>query len=160
MNPSKKILLFALIPSILVFLSGVLAFEYAYWDFKHLVPWHGGGESFGVAEYNNFQYQIPWRATNYPLHLTMTTNDTVDIYVDGTYITSGSYYELTVEPETSVLILLKSSSPVSGHFTAHFEIPKERLEFERKFERIALGVVYLGFVATILSGALWGWSQR
>jgi len=156
MNPSKKIMLFAVIPSILVLLSGVLALGFTFLKFPRLVPYHGGGEHFGVAEWNNYQFQIPWRATNYRLHLTMTTNDTVDIYVDGRYISSGSYYEFTVEPNIHVSILLKSSSPVSGYFSAHLEIPKEIIEFER----IALGVVYLGFVATILSGTYWVWSQR
>ncbi|MFX0203507.1 MAG: hypothetical protein ACFFCW_45990 [Candidatus Hodarchaeota archaeon] len=152
MNQPKKISLFTLILSALLLLSGVIALGYTYLLFPTLIPSYGGGEPFYLDASNNYSTQFPWSA-NSRLHITIKANDTVDIYTDGGYVFSGTCYELTIEPKEEVMIMLKSSSSVSGRFTAHQEIP-------RKMQVVALGLLFLGLVATALSGTYRVWSKK
>lgn len=152
MNQPKKISLFALILFALLLLSGVIALGYTYLLFPTLVPTYGGGEPFYLDESNNYSTQFPWYA-NTRLHIAIKAKDTVDIYTDGSYVYSGIDYELTIAPKSEVMIMLKSNSPVSGRFTARQEIP-------RQMRVVALGLLFLGLVATTLSGAYRVWSQR
>jgi len=152
MNQPKKISLFGLILSALLLLSGVIALGYTYLLFPTLIPTYGGGEPFYLDESNNYSTQFPWYA-NTRLHIAIKANDTVDIYMDGSYVYSGTYYELTIEPKAEVMIMLKSSSSVSGRFTARQEIPWE-------MRVVAFGLFFLGLVATTLFGAYRVLSQR
>ena len=142
MNPSQKRNLLPLIFSLLLTLSGVLALGFTYFLFPTLVPGYGGGEPFYLDERNEFSTFFPWYA-NSRLHLTITANDTADIYIDDSYVYSGSYYELTIEPKAQVGIMLKSNSPVAGRFTARQEIPRE-------MQIATLGLFFLGLVLTVL----------
>ncbi len=152
MKPSKKISIFSLILSALLLLSGVIALGYTYLLFPTLIPSYGGGEPFYLDVSNNYSTQFPWSA-NSRLHITIKANDTVDIYTDGSYVYSGTYYELTIEPKVDTMIMLKSSSSVSGRFIARQEIP-------RKMQVVTLGLLFLGLVATTLTGVYRVWSQR
>ncbi|MFQ6125376.1 MAG: hypothetical protein ACE5R6_12345 [Candidatus Heimdallarchaeota archaeon] len=152
MKPLKKISLFVLILSVLLLLSGVIALGYTYLLFPTLIPSYVGGEPFYLDASNNYSTQFPWSA-NSRLHITIKANDTVDVYTDGSYVYSGTYYELTIEPNVVVMIMLKSSSSVSGRFTARQEIP-------RKMQVVAFGLLFLGLVATTLSVAFHVWLQR
>lgn len=152
MNQPKKISLFALILSAFLLLSGVIALGYTYLLFPTLIPSYGGGEPFYLDARNNYSAQFPWSA-NSRLHITIKANNTVDIYMDGSYVYSGTYYELTIEPKAEVMIMLKSNSSVSGRFTARQEIPWE-------MRVVAFGLLFLGLVAITLSGAYRVWSQR
>lgn len=93
--------------------------------FPRLVPFHGGGEGFTLSEANDFTFQIPWSAYS-RLHLTLQANDTVELYIDGSYVCDCSHYEFVIERGDEALILLKSNSPVKGMFTARQEIPLEQ----------------------------------
>jgi hypothetical protein len=90
-----------------------------------LVPFHGSGERVTLNSANSYTYQIPWEAYS-RLHLTLQTNDTVKLYSNGDYLCDCTSYEFILEPDEYVFILLKSSSPVSGRFTAWQEIPLEK----------------------------------
>jgi len=142
MNPPRKRDSFALVFSLLLTLSGVVALGFTYLLFPSLVPGYGGGEPFYLDERNDFSTRFPWYA-NSRLHLTIRANDTVDIYTDDSYVYSGAYYELAIEPKAQVAIMLKSSSSVVGRFTARQEIPWE-------MQVGAFGLFFLGLVPTIL----------
>ncbi len=120
---SKLILLLVL--SLLLSFSGLAYLLYLQIVFPRLVPFHGGGERVTLNSANNYTTQIPWDAYS-RLHLTLQTNDTVKLYSNGDYLCDCTSYEFILEPDEYVLILLKSSSPVSGRFTAWQEIPLEK----------------------------------
>jgi hypothetical protein len=120
---SKLILLLVL--SLLLSFSGLAYLLYLQIVFPRLVPFHGGGERVTLNSANNYTTQIPWDAYS-RLHLTLQTNDTVKVYSNGDYLCDCASYEFILEPDEYVLILLKSSSPVSGRFTAWQEIPLEK----------------------------------
>jgi len=120
---SKFILL--LVFSVLLSCSGLAYLLYLQIVFPTLVPIHGSGERVTLSSANSYTYQIPWEAYT-RLHLILQTNDTVKLYSNGDYLCDCTSYEFILEPDESVLILLKSSSPVSGMFKAWQEIPLER----------------------------------
>ncbi len=93
--------------------------------FPRLVPIHGGGEGFTLSEYNNYSAQLPWSAYS-RLHLSLQANDTVKLYRDGDYVCDCVQYELVLERGDDIMLMMKSSSPVRGRFTARQEIPLEK----------------------------------
>ena len=94
--------------------------------FLGLVPFHGGGARVILSEAENYTFQMPWLAYT-RLHLTLQTNDTVELYIDNEYMCDCTSYDFVVEPSEQFLILMKSEAPVSGMFTAWQEIPFENL---------------------------------
>jgi len=122
---SKTGLLILLLSFSLLIIVGSAYFVYLQVIFPKLVPFHGGGEGFTLSEANDFTFQIPWSAYS-RLHLTLQANNTVDLYIDGSYVCDCSHYEFVIERGDEALILLKSNSPVNGRFTARQEIPLEQ----------------------------------
>ncbi len=93
--------------------------------FPTLVPFHGAGESVTLNPANSYTYQIPWEAYS-RLHLTLQTNEAVDLYSNREYLCNCKSYEFILEPDDYILLNLKSDSSVSGRFTAWQEIPIEK----------------------------------
>ena len=141
---SKLILLLVL--SLLLSFSGLAYLLYLQIVFPRLVPFHGGGERVTLNSANNYTTQIPWDAYS-RLHLTLQTNDTVKLYSNGDYLCDCTRYEFILEPDEYVLILLKSSSPVSGRFTAWQEIPLEK-------QLLGLSVLLIGLAGIGISAIL------
>ncbi len=141
---SKLILLLVL--SLLLSFSGLAYLLYLQIVFPRLVPFHGGGERVTLNSANNYTTQIPWDAYS-RLHLTLQTNDTVKLYSNGDYLCDCTSYEFILEPDEYVLILLKSSSPVSGRFTAWQEIPLEK-------QLLGLSVFLVGLAGIGILGIL------
>ena len=120
---SKTFLLNLLSLSLLLAGSAYLLFLHSM--FPTLVPGYGGGERFTLSEANDFTFQIPWEAYS-RLHLNLQANDTLEIYVDGDYVCDCVQYELVLERGDDIMLMMKSSSPVRGRFTARQEIPLEK----------------------------------
>lgn len=142
---SKLILLLVL--SLLLSFSGLAYLLYLQIVFPMLVPFHGGGERVTLNSANNYTSQIPWEAYS-RLHLTLQTNDTVKLYSNGDYLCDCTSYEFILEPDEYVLILLKSSSPVSGRFTAWQEIPLEKQLLGLSV--LLVGLAGIGMLAILL----------
>ncbi len=142
---SKLILLLVL--SLLLSFSGLAYLLYLQILFPRLVPFHGGGERVTLNSANNYTTQIPWHAYS-RLHLTLQTNDTVKLYSNGDYLCDCTRYEFILEPDEYVLILLKSSSPVSGRFTAWQEIPLEKQLLGLSV--LLVGLAGIGILAILL----------
>jgi len=121
--------------------AGLAYFLYLQLLYPTLVPGYGGGESFSLTKANNYTFQIPWFAYS-RLHLTLQANETVNLYTDGRHACDCTSYNLVLEPGEEVLIMLKSSSSVSGRFTAWQEIPLENQLF-------ALSLLLTGLAGTI-----------
>jgi hypothetical protein len=85
----------------------------------------GGGESLTLNSANNYTYQIPWEAYS-RLHLSLQTNETVELYSNSEYLCNCTNYEFIIEPNDYILVTLKSNSPVTGRFTAWQETPIEK----------------------------------
>jgi hypothetical protein len=120
---SRFTLWLALFPTIT--LVGLVYLLFLQFVFPTLVPFHGGGESVTLNSANNYSQQIPWEA-NSRLHLTLQTNETVEVYSNGEYLCNCTSYKFNLEPSEHILIMLKSNSSVSGRFTAWQEIPYEK----------------------------------
>jgi hypothetical protein len=133
--------------TLLVFISlsfvGATYLSYLHLLYPSLIPGYGGGERFSLVKANNYTFQIPWFAHS-RLHLTFQANDTVRLYVDDEYVCDCSQHAFVIEPGEETLITLKSSSPVSGMFTAWQEIPRER-------EMLASSMLLIGFVGTVIT---------
>ena len=132
--------------TLLVFVSlsliGATYLLYLQLLYPSLVPGHGGGEKFFLTKTNNFTFQIPWFAYS-RLHLNLQVNDTVELYVDDEYVCDCTWYDFVIEPSKEALIMLKSSSSVSGMFIAQQEIPLEK-------QILASSLLLIGFVGTII----------
>jgi len=135
--------LFSLLIFAFFFFVGVTYLLYLQLLYPSLVPGYGGGERFSLIKANNYTFQIPWFA-NSRLHLTLQANDTVKLYVDEQHVCDCSQHDIVIEPGEEALIVLKSSSSVSGMFTARQEIPLER-------QILASSVVLLGLIGTIVT---------
>ena len=106
-----------------------------------LIPGYGGGERFSLVKANNYTFQIPWFAYS-RLHLTLQANETVELFIDDIYICNCTSYDFVIEPDEEFLVLLRSSSPVSGRFTAWQEIPLEK-------HMLALSLFLIGLMGII-----------
>jgi hypothetical protein len=135
-----------LVFSLLTLFAGLSYFLYLHAIFPGLVPFYGGGERFTLSKAENYTYQIPWFAYS-RLHLTLQTNDTVELYVDSAYVCDCTHYDFVVEPSEQALILLKSDAPVSGMFTAWQEVP-----FEKQIVAASLVIIGLLGVGIIIAG--------
>jgi hypothetical protein len=138
---SKTVLLVILSFSLL--LAGSAYTAYLHLLFPKLVPGYGGGEGFTLDEANDFTFQIPWWAHS-RLHLSLQANDTVELYVDSDFVCVCSHYGLVIESGDEALVLLRSSSPVEGRFTARQEIPLER-------QLLAFAMIIAGLVGSAQS---------
>lgn len=132
-----------LILSFLLLLAGSTYFLYLQVMFPQLVPHYGSRERFTFGKANNYTFQIPWSAHTI-LHLSLQTNNTVNMYVDSAYMCNCTQYDFAIEQGEQALILLKSESPVSGMFKAWQEIPLER-------QLLALTLLSIGFIGIKIS---------
>jgi len=130
-----------------LFFAGLVYLLYLHIVFPGLVPFHGGGERVTLNSANDYTSQIPWEAYS-RLHLTLQTNDTVKLYSNGDYICDCTSYDFIIEPGDHILVLLKSSSPVSGRFTAWQEAPLEKGLFGLSL--LLLGLAGIGISAIVL----------
>ena len=135
--------LLALILSSLLLLAGLAYLLYLHFLFPKLIPGYGGGERFSLNKANNYTFQIPWSAYS-RLHLTVQANETLELYINDGYVCKCNHYNLVIEPGEEALILLRSSSSVSGMFTAWQEVPLEKQVF-------ASSLLLTGLVTTVLS---------
>ena len=124
-SEKSKTGLLILLLSFSLLIVGFAYFLYLQVIFPRLVPGYGGGERFALDEANNFTFQIPWSAYS-RLHLALQANDTIEFYMDGSYVCDCSHYEFVIERGGEALIQLRSDSPVNGMFTAWQEIPLEK----------------------------------
>jgi hypothetical protein len=126
--------------SFLLFFAGLTYFLYLHVLFPQLVPHYGGGERFSLSKVQNgtYSFQIPWSAHT-RLHLSLQANDTVELYVNGTYLCDCTHHDFVIEEGRRALILLRSDLPVSGMFKAWQEIPLER-------QLLALTLLSTGFI--------------
>ncbi len=132
--------------SLLLIFAGLSYFLYLQVLFPKLVPHYGSGERFTLIEAKNYTYQIPWHAVS-RLHLSLETDDTVELYVNGDYVCDCSHYDFVIEEGEQVLVLLKSDAPVSGMFTAWQEVPSERLVLALIL--VGLGLIGVAFTFVI-----------
>jgi hypothetical protein len=135
-----------LILFLFVLFAGLAYLLYLHVVFPGLVPFHGGGEGVTLNSANDYTSQIPWEAYS-RLHLTLHTNDTVKLYSNGEYLCDCTSYEFILEPGDYILILLQSSAPVSGRFTAWQEIPFEK-------QLLGLSLLSVGLAGTGISTIL------
>ncbi|MCW4049888.1 MAG: hypothetical protein NWE89_09155 [Candidatus Bathyarchaeota archaeon] len=142
---SKTVLLILLSLSLLLAGSSYLVFLHSM--FPKLVPIHGGGEGFTLSEANNYSDQMPWYAYS-RLHLSLQANDTIELYRDGDYVCECVQYELVLERGDGIMLMMKSSSPVEGRFTARQEIPLEK-------QLYALIILSAGLIGVALSIRMW-----
>ena len=119
-QPKKGSLILLL--SFLLLFIGSAYLVYLQVLFPRLVPGYGGGERFILSEANDFTLTIPWSAYT-RLHVALEANDTVGLYMDGSYVCDCVRYEFVVEGGGDAIILLRSSSPVNGLFKAWQETP-------------------------------------
>ena len=124
-SEKSKTDLLILLLSFSLLIVGFAYFFYLQVIFPRLVPGYGGGERFALNEVNNFTFHIPWSAYS-RLHLALQANDTVELYMDGSYVCDCSRYEFVIEGGDDALIMLRSDSPVNGMFTAWQETPLEK----------------------------------
>lgn len=126
MKKSKTCLLIFILSFLLLF-AGVTYLLFLQVMFPQLVPHHGGAERFTLSETQNGTYtsQVSWSAYT-RLHLSLQANNTVELYVNGTYVCDCIQYDLVIERGGRALIYLRSDLPVSGMFKAWQEIPLER----------------------------------
>jgi len=108
--------------SICLIFIGSISMGYSYLMHPTLVPIYGGGEQFYLEDYNNYTTQFPFY-TNTRLSIIMNANETVQISINSEIVFIGTYYEVEINPNTEVLMVLKSSSPVVGRFTLRQETP-------------------------------------
>jgi len=128
---------------VFLFFVGAAYLLYLQLFYPSLIPGYGGGERFSLIKANNYTFQIPWFAYS-KLHLTLQANDTVKLYVNNQYVCDCSQHDIIIEPSEEALVVLKSSSPVSGMFTAWQEIPLER-------QILASSVLLVGLIGTIVT---------
>jgi len=146
MFPAKsKNYLLVLILCFLLFVAGLTYFLYLQFMFPLLVPHHGGGERFVLSETKNgtYAFQISWSAYT-TLHLTLQANNTVELYVNGTYSCECSDYDFVIEKGGRALVYLRSDVPVSGMFKAWQEIPLER-------QLLAITLLIVGLIGVAIS---------
>jgi len=129
-----------------------LIFSTCSYSIPHWYRGHGGGEKFFLTKTNNYTFQIPWFAYS-RLHLKLQVNDTVELYVDDKYICDCTRHDFVIEPSKEALIMLKSSSSVSGMFIAQQEIPLEK-------QILASSLLLIGFVGAIIVLIIRGKSNR
>ena len=125
MKLKTRLLIFIL--SFLLLIAGLTYFLYLHILFPQLVPHYGGGERFTLSKTANdtYAFQIPW-STYSRLHLSLQTNNTVELYLNGTYLCDCTRYDFVIERGGRALILSRSDLPVSGRFKAWQEIPLEK----------------------------------
>ncbi|UCG90333.1 MAG: hypothetical protein JSU57_00980 [Candidatus Heimdallarchaeota archaeon] len=80
--------------------------------------------------------------------MTIKANNTIEINIDGENVYNGTYYKISIEPNEYTLIILKSSSPVTGRFEAWQEPPWV-------MQLSAIGLFFAGLITTGLSVVYW-----
>jgi hypothetical protein len=132
--------------TVLFMLLAVLGLAYLLflqYVFPTLVPSYGSGEPIFLDSYNNYTFQIPWKA-NTRLHLSFQTDKTVKLYLDGKFLCNCTSYKFIIEPEDTVIVKLEANSPVTGRFTAWQETPLEK-------QALGVTIVLVGLIGTGVS---------
>jgi hypothetical protein len=142
----SKIRLLTLVLYLSMSFAGLAYLLYLQLLYPTLIPGYGGGERFSLTDENNHSFQIPWFARS-RLHLTLQANETVELHVDGEYVCDCTDYDFVIEPGGEVLVLLKSTSSVSGIFTARQEIPPQE-------QVLALGLLLTGLLGATISARM------
>ncbi|MHA1521238.1 MAG: hypothetical protein ACTSRK_13725 [Promethearchaeota archaeon] len=120
--------------SLCMVFAGSVAITYSYWMHPTLVPRYGGGERFYLDDYNNYTEQLPFSA-NSRLSIAMNANDTVQISIDNEDVYTGTFYEIEIDANVEIFMVLKSNSPVNGFFTLRQETP------------LYMGIFSIGFLS-------------
>jgi len=139
----KKILVLILVGSLILSSLGLTYFLFLQLIYPKLVPSYGGGETISLNSYNNYTFQLPWKA-NSRLHLSFQTDNTVKLYLDGNFLGDYASYNFIVEPGDTALIKLEANSNVSGRFKAWQEIPVEK-------QKLALIIIIVGLIGATTS---------
>ena len=139
----KKLFVIILFGSLILSSVGLTYFLFLNIVFPTLVPFHGGGETIYIDSYNNYTYQISWRA-NFRLNLSFQTDKTVKLYLDGYFLGDFTNYQFVLEPGDSVFIKLEANSDVSGMFKARQEIPVEK-------QQVAVIIILVGLIGATTS---------
>jgi len=129
--------------SVCLILLGSISMGYSFLMHPTLVPIYGGGEQFHLDDYNNYTAQFPF-FTNTRLHIIMIANDTVHISLNNENVSTGTYYEVEIEPDMEVLMILHSSSSVNGRFTLRQETPVFMAIF-------SIGCLLIGLISLFLN---------
>jgi len=137
----------ALALSLSLLLAGLSYLYYLQVIFPTLVPYHGGGEPFTLDEWNNYTFRIPWYAQT-RLHLTVQTDQVVELYVNDSPLCNRTECELVIEPGRKAIITPRSNSFAAGRFTARQETSGAQL-------LVASGLSMAGLLATVLSAKQW-----
>ena len=134
----KKFLIIILFVSFILSSVGYTYLMFVQFVFPTLVPSYGGGETISLNSYNNYTFQLPWKA-NSRLHLSFQTDNTVTLYLDGNFLCDCTSYQFIVEPGDTALIKLEANFNVSGRFKAWQEIPAEK-------QKLALIIIIVGLI--------------
>ena len=129
---------FPIIFALLILFFGIIALGFTYVLSPTLVPGYGAGEPFQLTKFNNYTFQLPWYSKS-RIHLTITANDSINIFIDGINVYNGSNYVTSIEPDSQIVVNLQANSPVSGKFHAR----QEPLWF---MELISISTFLFGFV--------------
>ena len=139
----KKFFILILFVSLILSSVGLTYLLFLQLVFPKLVPSYGGGETISLNSYNNYTFQLPWKA-NSRLHLSFQTDNTVKLYLDGNFLCDCTSYQFIVEPGDTALIKLEANSNVSGRFKAWQEIPAEK-------QKLALIIIIVGLIGATTS---------
>ena len=139
----KKFFILILFASLILSSVGLTYLLFLQIVFPMLVPFHGGGETIYLDSYNNYTYQIPWRA-NSRLHLSFQTDKIVKLYLDGNFLGDFTSYKFIIEPGDNAFIKLEANSDVSGKFKAWQEIPVEK-------QQLAIIIILVGLIGATTS---------
>ncbi len=147
MLKSKVIILTSGLFSLLFIFSGVIGISFTVLIYPSLILGYGAGERFYLESYNNYTTQFPF-STNTRLHITITSNNSIQIYRDGIYVYNGTHYDIIIEPHSYALITVKSDSSVNGKL-AMFQEPSWELQVG------SILLILVGFVMASFSIIFW-----
>ena len=129
--------------SLCLILISSISIGYSYILYPTLIPIYGGGETFYLDNYNNYTSQFHFFA-NARLHIIMNANDTVQISIDNENVLNGTYYDVEIEPNSEILMILKSISPVNGRFTLRQETPLF-------MEILSIGLLFISVISIFMN---------
>ncbi len=139
----KKFFILILFVSLILSSVGLTYLLFLQIVFPDLVPSYGAGETISLNSYNNYSFQLPWKA-NSRLHLSFQTDKTVKLFLDGNFLCNCTNYTFIIEPGDTALIKLEANSNVSGMFKAWQEIPAEK-------QKLAIIIIVIGLIGLTTS---------
>ena len=107
----------------ILLLLGVAGLYYAFDIYPTLVPYHGAGEHFELARYNQYHYSLPLYGRE-RLLVTVQGNATFRLTLDEQPMGENTTFHLTVSPTaTDHYFHLTADKPVAGSITMRRETP-------------------------------------